>query len=220
MSSSRSTAFMTLGIMGFTLPLIFVAVAIAYSPWFNIVNNALSDLGHAIRSSVAPIFNLGLSLGGFIMSAHAIYYILPVSKLFGYLLCFSGYSIILIGMFDEAYGVLHFMVSVVFFLSLAAFMIAYAVRNESPWAAVGVGTGITFWVLHFGYDVPKGAAIPELISIAVFIPFYLKLLHNFRLKALRGGGNPSVVVDRPGFEPGTSRMPTERSSRLSYRPVK
>ncbi len=26
------------------------------------------------------------------------------------------------------------------------------------------------------------------------------------------------VVDRPGFEPGTSRMPTERSSRLSYRP--
>ena len=27
------------------------------------------------------------------------------------------------------------------------------------------------------------------------------------------------VVDRPGFEPGTSRMPTERSSRLSYRPT-
>ena len=26
------------------------------------------------------------------------------------------------------------------------------------------------------------------------------------------------VVDRPGFEPGTSRLPTERSSRLSYRP--
>ena len=28
----------------------------------------------------------------------------------------------------------------------------------------------------------------------------------------------SVLVDRPGFEPGTSRMPTERSARLSYRP--
>ncbi len=27
------------------------------------------------------------------------------------------------------------------------------------------------------------------------------------------------MVDRPGFEPGTSRMPTERSSRLSYRPT-
>ncbi len=29
----------------------------------------------------------------------------------------------------------------------------------------------------------------------------------------------SDVVDRPGFEPGASRMPTERSSRLSYRPI-
>ena len=27
------------------------------------------------------------------------------------------------------------------------------------------------------------------------------------------------LVDRPGFEPGTSRMPTERSARLSYRPT-
>ena len=27
------------------------------------------------------------------------------------------------------------------------------------------------------------------------------------------------LVDRPGFEPGTSRMPTGRSSRLSYRPT-
>ncbi len=191
MSSLRSAVFMALGIMGFTLPLIFVAVAIAYSPWFNIVNNALSDLGHAIRSSVAPIFNLGLSLGGFIMSAHAIYYILPVSKLFGYLLGFSGYSLILIGVFDEAYGALHFVVSVVFFLSLAAFMIAYAIRNKSPWAVVGVGTGIVFWVLHFGYDVPKGAAIPELISIAAFIPFYLKLLYNLKPKVLRSGGEDS-----------------------------
>ncbi|RLG74794.1 MAG: hypothetical protein DRO14_05340 [Thermoprotei archaeon] len=67
-----------------------IAVAIAYSQWFSIVNNALSDLGHAIRSSVAPIHNLGLSLGGFMVGVHAIYYILPVSKLFGYILAFPA----------------------------------------------------------------------------------------------------------------------------------
>ena len=33
-----------------------------------------------------------------------------------------------------------------------------------------------------------------------------------------GGVGVSPTVDRPGFEPGTSRMPTEHSSRLSYRP--
>ena len=27
------------------------------------------------------------------------------------------------------------------------------------------------------------------------------------------------LVDRPGFEPGTSRVQAERSSRLSYRPT-
>ena len=32
-------------------------------------------------------------------------------------------------------------------------------------------------------------------------------------------GNEKMLVDRPGFEPGTSRMPTERSTRLSYRPT-
>ena len=31
--------------------------------------------------------------------------------------------------------------------------------------------------------------------------------------------DPGVVVDRPGFEPGTSRVQAERSSRLSYRPT-
>ncbi len=35
------------------------------------------------------------------------------------------------------------------------------------------------------------------------------------LTLLLGGG----VVDRPGFEPGTSRVQAERSSRLSYRPT-
>ena len=34
-----------------------------------------------------------------------------------------------------------------------------------------------------------------------------------------GGLELRSVVDRPGFEPGTSRVQAERSSRLSYRPA-
>ena len=33
------------------------------------------------------------------------------------------------------------------------------------------------------------------------------------------GGTPPNTVDRPGLEPGTSRVRTEHSSRLSYRPT-
>jgi hypothetical membrane protein len=44
-------------------PLLLVLLAALLSGWFNPLTNALSDLGHATRSPVAPIFNLGLSLG-------------------------------------------------------------------------------------------------------------------------------------------------------------
>ena len=43
----------------------------------------------------------------------------------------------------------------------------------------------------------------------------MKLMKIIESKRSEGVG----VVDRPGFEPGTSRMPTARSSRLSYRPT-
>jgi hypothetical protein len=48
-----------------------------------------------------------------------------------------------------------------------------------------------------------------------------RLLELIEGKGAEGVAPSAVgVVDRPGFEPGTSRMPTERSSRLSYRPTK
>ncbi|RLG74793.1 MAG: hypothetical protein DRO14_05335 [Thermoprotei archaeon] len=59
-------------------------------------------------------------------------------------------------MFDEVYGALHFIASAAFFLSLAAFMIAYTIRNKSPWAAVGVGVRTASRVLHFAHDIPRG----------------------------------------------------------------
>ena len=191
MSISRESTYIALGIMGFVLPLAFVAVAAAYSQWFNLVDNALSDLGHATKSEVAPIFNLGLSLGGFIVGVYAICYVLPASRLFGCILAFSGYSLVLVAVFDEVYGILHFTVSVIFFLSLTAFMVTYAVCNKSWWAALGVVAGVVSWVLHFNYVIPRGAAIPELVSIAAFIPFYVKLLDSRRLKVLNNRKDPS-----------------------------
>ncbi len=44
-------------LLSIIIPLISILVAAVLSDWFSIVNNALSDLGHAKRSSVAPLFN-------------------------------------------------------------------------------------------------------------------------------------------------------------------
>ncbi|MEM0065509.1 MAG: hypothetical protein QXH88_01090, partial [Sulfolobales archaeon] len=60
-----------LAVSGYAIPLAFIAVAAASAGWFDVVRNALSDLGHATRSSVAPLFNLGLYLGAFTLAIFA-----------------------------------------------------------------------------------------------------------------------------------------------------
>ena len=176
----RPSTFITLGIVGVVIPLVFIGTAILYSPWFNIANNALSDLGHAMRSSVAPIFNLGLCLGGFIVGIHAVYYMIDVDKLFGLLLTSSGFNLILIAVFDEVYGTLHFIVSIIFFLMLAVFLVVYSIRFRSVTAIAAVIISLVIWFLHFVCGIPRGAAIPELVSIAAFITYYIKLLAVLR----------------------------------------
>lgn len=154
------------------LPLTSIVVASLASGWFNPLNNALSDLGHATRSQVAPIFNWGLSTGGLAIALISFtcfrkYRLLLAAGIV------TGYSLLLVAVFDEIYGHLHFIVSVAFFLSLAFTLTAYAAtfRTLTPLPALAIS--IAAWILHLGYGIPRGAAIPELVSIILCLPFYL-----------------------------------------------
>lgn len=161
------------------VPLFFIAAAAATSGWFNLVNNALSDLGHATRSNVAPLFNLGLSAGGALLIAIGSTCAAAKSKLISYTLAASGFILILIAVFDEVYGWLHFYVSVAFFVSLAVLLAEYAVLKRGAravLASLAIIVAVVSWVLHLYYRTPPGAAIPELISIAVASPFYIDFL--------------------------------------------
>jgi len=40
-------------VLTYVLPLTLITVSVLSSGWFNIFNNALSDLSHAVRSGVA-----------------------------------------------------------------------------------------------------------------------------------------------------------------------
>ena len=156
------------------IPLIVIVLSILLSPWFNIVNNALSDLGHALKSNVAPLFNFGLSLSGLLIAIAGIHCIINCSKLLGIITIFLGYSLITIAVFDEVYGQLHFLVSVIFFLTILSYLIAYSILKRSFIPIPLVIMCIVLWISHFLYKLPRGAAIPELISIASIIPFYIK----------------------------------------------
>ena len=60
------------GVVGPLVAYISIGVSIVLSPWFNWESNALSDLGHAIRSEVAPIFDFGLLLAGFLLMVYVV----------------------------------------------------------------------------------------------------------------------------------------------------
>lgn len=166
-------------IASFTAPLAFIGMAAALSSWFNLYNNALSDLGHAIKSSVAPLFNAGLSLGGVLMILFAAKYVVAFSRLVGPLVVVAGYALILVSVFDEVYGILHFAVSVLFFVSILVLVLSYGLTLKNPriiaLAFTLVVLNAIIWALHFAMGIPRGAAIPELISIFTVVPFYLHL---------------------------------------------
>lgn len=97
------------------------------SGWFNIVNDALSDLGHVTvtKSSVAWVFNLGLSASALLIALYSTTYAIKYNKTIATLLIILAFSLNLVAVFDEVYDRLHFWVSVMFFASLATLLIVY-----------------------------------------------------------------------------------------------
>jgi hypothetical membrane protein len=159
-------------IMSYTLPLVFVFTAIALSGWFNFVENALSDLGHAVKSNVAPVFNFGLALGGFMIGLLAYHYMWAYDRVRGAILVYTGFTLVLIGVFDEVYGLLHFIVSILFFLGIIAYLLVEGFIEKNLAPVVVAILQVIIWYLHLVHNIPPGAAIPELIAVSSYIPFY------------------------------------------------
>jgi len=157
------------------VPLAFIAAAALASGWFRLLENALSDLGHATRSNVAPLFNFGLAAGGFLLAAHGLTCAVRRSPHIGATLAAAGFLLTLVAVFDEVYGRLHFYVSVAFFLSLAVLLAEYAAWSRGArraLALLALAVGAASWALHLGLGVPRGAALPELVSVGAALPFY------------------------------------------------
>ena len=164
-------------VLGAVVPLLLIVVSIAASPWFSFTDNALSDLGHATRSRVAPLFNLGLATGGLLIVL--VTGLMRGPQTYRFLLGAAGYFLVLIGVFDEIYGRLHFYVSVAFFAALILFLLAYGLGERRAVPVLLAAVSVAAWYLHFAHNAPRGAAIPELISIAAVLPPYLEVARRY-----------------------------------------
>ena len=152
------------GILAPLVAIFFIAVSIILSPWFSWSRNALSDLGHSVDSEVAPLFNFGLLLCGFLIIHYAITCFSNHAKYTSYPLILTGLSLQLVATFDELYRSHHVLVSVLFFVALGFTSLTYSLEKRSVLAFVALIIGSFSWILY-GLDIySMGIAVPEIVS--------------------------------------------------------
>ena len=152
------------GVFGPLLVYISILLSLIFSPWFSWESNMLSDLGHAVNSDAAPIFNLGLLLAGFFMMIYALTAFKKHAKYSSYCLLVSTFFVQLLAVFNEAYGSLHYAVAVPHFLMLSLTSIVYTVEKKSVFALVTFAIVMFSWLLYALNIFNIGIAVPETVS--------------------------------------------------------
>jgi hypothetical membrane protein len=162
-----------LGLAGPVVAYIFIGVAIAQSPWFRWDGNALSDLGHSSWSSVAPVFNFGLLFTGFLIVAYALLSLRHSARWTSLALAVAAFSLQLVGAFNEVYGVLHYAVSILFFVSMGVASLVYAAERRSYLGVAAFAIGLAAWVLYWLDIYSSGVAVPEAVSTLAVMPWVM-----------------------------------------------
>lgn len=165
-----------LRVLGFAAALVaypFILSSIALSPWFNIYNNALSDLGNTVSNgSVGYVYDVGLVLAGALIFAFSVLFSREAHDrrvlVWALPLMVSGADLAMVGIFSESTGSIHGTVSVVFFATIVITMLAYSYVSwplGSPRiGAVALVFGILSVVVWFIGGPWSGAAIQEAVT--------------------------------------------------------
>jgi len=156
--------FTMLGIVGPLIAYICIGLSIHLSPYFSWHTNALSDLGHAQRSTVAPIFNSGLLISGFLTALYSAKSLIKHARYTSISLMFSALMLQAVAAFDEIYGQIHSIVSVLFFISAGISCIIYSIERKLISAALAFVAGLLAWILWWAGVYSAGVAVPEIIS--------------------------------------------------------
>ena len=160
----RDDLFTLLGIVGPLIAYVSIGLAISMSPWFSWSKNALSDLGHAEKSSVAPIFNFGLLLAGFLITIYVVKSLSKYAKFTSFSLAFSSLMLQAIAAFDEIYGGIHLAASLLFFISVGISCLIYSIEKKSVLAVLAFLVGLLAWMLYWANMYEAGISVPEIIS--------------------------------------------------------
>jgi len=151
----------------------FILVSVALSPWFNIYNNALSDLGNTVSNGpVGYVYDAGLVVAGTMIFLFALFLSRGARDrrvlVWTIPLMLSSADLVMVGVFSENTGHIHGVVSEVFFLMIVVTMLGYSYVSwpvGSPRiGAVALVFGILSAVIWFITWPWAGVAIQESIT--------------------------------------------------------
>jgi hypothetical membrane protein len=167
------------GILGQSFTFICIFLAISVSPWFSWTNNALSNLGDLTRPTSAPIFNIGLIVGGILTAIFALGLSMKTKTntlgLVATILLFAcGLGMIGVGIFPENYPLPHVISAMTIFVPITASLLLFAVaqlrgKSMMTFGVVSLALGLVGFVNWF---MPWGNAIAVWEMVAV-IPGYI-----------------------------------------------
>ena len=151
----------------------FILASIALSPWFNLNDDALSDLGNTVSNGwVGYVYDAGLVVAGAMVFSFAAL----VSRgardrkvlVWTVPLAVAALDLVMVGVFSESFGAIHGTVSTVFFLMIVVAMLAYSYVSwpiGSPRiGAVALVFGILSAVIWFVSWPWRGVAIQEAVT--------------------------------------------------------
>jgi hypothetical membrane protein len=175
-----------------------IAIAILVSPWFSWFGNALSDLGNTssarnISSGAAWIFDSGLILSGMLSTLFSIFLAKDARFSWKYLiwtipLAVASIDLAMIGVFNESFGEVHLIVSVIFFFFTALALLTYSYVSfpigTPKTGAIALILGIlcaVMWVARWPW---QGVAIQETVtSLASSVFVTIIAMNRIKIKA-------------------------------------
>jgi len=151
----------------------FILASIALSPWFNIYDNALSDLGNIVTNGwVGYVYDVGLVVAGTLVLVFAVLLSRESrdrkTLVWAVPLMIAAFDLAMVGVFSENTGHIHGVVSEIFFLMIVVAMLAYSYVSwplGSPRiGGVALAFGILSAFIWFSSWPWSGIAIQESVT--------------------------------------------------------
>lgn len=165
----------------------FILASIALSPWFNIYDNALSDLGNTVSNGqVGYVYDAGLVVAVALISSFALLLSRRIHDrrvlVWTIPLLIAAVDLAFVGVFSENTGHIHGVVSEVFFLMIVVTMLAYSYVSwplGSPRiGAVALAFGILSAVIWFVTWPWTGVAIQESATSGMTAVWLILVAHR------------------------------------------